>query len=79
MRRLSVLVDALPRESATARAMHGELADWSTEAVLLADVWSALTGERHPALPKKSTRRPDADQARAALMAQRARLQEDPQ
>lgn len=77
MRRLSVLVDALPRESATSRVMHGELADWTTEAVLLADVWSALTGERHPALPKPKAKSADATATRAALMAQRARLQGD--
>jgi hypothetical protein len=80
LRRLSVLVAALPRDSSTARELHGPLADWSTEAVLLADVFHALTGERHPALPKpKAARRPDANSARAALLAQRARTRGDTQ
>lgn len=81
MRRLSVFVAALPRDSSTARELHGPLADWSTEAVLLADVFHALSGERHPALPKPNTARsrPDADRARAALLAQRARTQGESQ
>lgn len=41
-RRLLVLVERLPADSATARAMHGEAADWSLTDHLLASVVDAL-------------------------------------
>jgi hypothetical protein len=41
-RRLSVLVQHLPRDSATARELHGESADWSVTDYLLASVVDQL-------------------------------------
>ncbi|MFJ2264358.1 hypothetical protein ACIOKD_39810 [Streptomyces sp. NPDC087844] len=41
-RRLSVLVQHLPRDSATARELHGEAADWSVTDYLLASVVDQL-------------------------------------
>ncbi|MEV2192913.1 hypothetical protein AB0I02_18270 [Streptomyces phaeochromogenes] len=41
-RRLSILVQHLPRDSATARELHGESADWSVTDYLLASVVDQL-------------------------------------
>lgn len=41
-RRLGVLVAALPRESATARAQHGEAVEWSSADYLLAAIYDVL-------------------------------------
>ncbi|MEV4035107.1 hypothetical protein [Streptomyces umbrinus] len=41
-RRLSVLLQHLPRDSATARELHGESADWSVTDYLLASVVDQL-------------------------------------
>ncbi|MCX5605482.1 hypothetical protein OG418_24220 [Streptomyces phaeochromogenes] len=41
-RRLSVLLQHLPRDSATARELHGESADWSVTDYLLATVVDQL-------------------------------------
>ncbi|MFI0481745.1 hypothetical protein [Actinomadura sp. 9N215] len=42
LRRLWVLVSRLPQESATSRAIHGELADWSQDTYLLARIANTL-------------------------------------
>lgn len=43
-RRLGILVNNLPHESATLRAMHGHAADWSVTDYLLAGVIDVLQG-----------------------------------
>ncbi|UIW13268.1 tail assembly chaperone [Arthrobacter phage Crewmate] len=71
-RRLSVLIEKLPPDSATAR--HYAKADgWDTHAFLLADLFHAFTGEVHPARPKPQGASRYAE-LRARLEAQKARL-----
>jgi hypothetical protein len=71
---LSVLVSALPIESATVRKL-AEDPGWSVEAYLLADLYLAFTGEEHPARPRpKSTGKSQHAEKVAALKAQRARV-----
>ncbi len=42
--------------SATARAINDDEQPWERHEYLLAHVWQALTGERHPGLPKSAGR-----------------------
>ena len=72
VRRLSVLVDNLPDDSATARRQTKGQNAWDLHALLLADVFHALTGEPHPSRPqpKRSAR---YSETRKALEEQRAR------
>lgn len=78
-RRLSVLVEQLPAESATARKLSG--ADgWNRLEFLVSDLYQAFTGEVHPARPKPSSGSSSSryDRMRAALEAQKARLHASP-
>jgi hypothetical protein len=76
LRRLSVLLAGLPDGSATWAARNGIDPGWDVRALLLADVFHALSGHAHPArpAPKKQSRYASA---RARLEAQRARLAAD--
>lgn len=71
-RELAALVRHLPPEA----AIHGH--GWSIAAMLLADVYSALTGERHPSDPRTPARaavdRNALTAARRRAAARRARL-----
>lgn len=49
MRRLSVLVNHLPDGGHVWAKLTKEQPGWSLEALLLADVFAALTGKTHPA------------------------------
>ena len=66
--------------SATARAANGDERPWDLAEYLLAHVWQALTGEKHPALPKQSARVHSDPKRQAAVnrakdrAAERARL-----
>lgn len=52
LRRLCVLVEHLPPEAAVSRAAREHEPSWSLTDRLLADVWSALTGKRHPEMER---------------------------
>ncbi|AYN58495.1 tail assembly chaperone [Arthrobacter phage Liebe] len=71
VRRLSVLVHALPPESATARK-YDTSGGWSRLEYLVADVFHGLTGEAHPSRPKATGSR--YSDLRARLEEQKARL-----
>ncbi len=76
MRRLSVLVDHLPHESATTSARLGTTPGWSLTSLMTADVFHAVTGKPHPARPKPRRSGQDSGRyrgLRARLEAQRAR------
>ena len=75
LRRVSQLAAHLPRESATYQALGGEHAKWTTEAVLLADLFHAWTGNPHPSLPKDTSKADRARDVTARLKAHRARLE----
>jgi len=66
--------------SATARAANGDERPWDLTEYLLAHVWQALTGEKHPALPKQAARAHSDPKRQAAVnrakdrAAERARL-----
>ncbi|QIG58545.1 tail assembly chaperone [Arthrobacter phage DrSierra] len=77
-RRLSVLIEQLPAESATARKLSG--ADgWNRLEFLVSDLYQAFTGEVHPARPKPTSGTSKRyDRLRAALEAQKARLHARP-
>lgn len=66
--------------SATARAANGDERPWDLSEFLLAHLWQALTGEKHPALPKKIARANAEPKRQAAInrakdrAAERARL-----
>lgn len=77
LRRLSVLVQYLPADSATARLANDGEAPWQVEHYLLSHVYTALTGKPHPGIPKApamAAKTSRASNARARLEAQRARL-----
>lgn len=42
LRRVSALVDNLPRDAATCRAVYGEVAEWGPSERILADVFDVL-------------------------------------
>jgi hypothetical protein len=71
-RRLSVLIEQLPPDSATARR-YSDADGWSRLEFLVSDLFQAFTGEIHPARPKPKTAS-RYDSLRAALEAQKARL-----
>lgn len=71
-RRLSVLIEQLPPDSATARK-YSDADGWSRLEFLVSDLFQAFTGEIHPARPKPKTAS-RYDKLRAALEAQKARL-----
>lgn len=73
IRKFSVLVKHLPRDSATTSALD-ETARWTIEAVLLADLYHAWTGEVHPALPTKQVKAHRHRDLAAKLQEQKARL-----
>lgn len=75
-RRLSVLIRHLPPESAVARlGAPKEAALWGVSEYLLADLFHAFAGKPHPARPSGSKGGSTYAAKRAALEAQRARLQ----
>lgn len=74
LRRLSVLVAHLPPGSATWAAQHGIPGGVDLTAVVLMDVYHALTGEEHPARPKP---RATSGASRAADLRERLRAQRD--
>lgn len=43
-RRLHVLIDRLPYDSATARSQNGDRPVWSVQDHLIADLWSLIVG-----------------------------------
>ena len=57
MRRLSVLVNHLPDGGHVWAKLTHEQPGWSLEALLLADVFAALTGKQHPAREKSQAAR----------------------
>jgi len=77
MRRLSVLADHLPDGGHVWAAQTGEQQGWSVEALLLADVFWALTGEQHPSRQKSVDARTSSGtnvkDVRARLTEQRIR------
>lgn len=75
LRRLSVLVDALPSESATISALVGIPSGWTNTALLVADLFHAIAGEAHPSRPTPKSTAGSSRYARlrSALEAQRAR------
>ncbi len=65
---ISLLVDLLHNpESSVARALNDDERPWQIGDYLTAHVWSALTGEKHPGLPK-NIRRTNADPRRQAAV-----------
>lgn len=72
LRRLSVLVNCLPSDSATARSASSVPAGWDVHAFLLADLYHCWTGSPHPERPqpKKASRYAEL---RRALEAQKER------
>jgi hypothetical protein len=80
MRRLSVLADQLPDGGHVWAAQTGEQPGWSVEALLLADVFWALTGEQHPSRKKSVDARTSSGtrvkDLRARLAEQQTRLTE---
>jgi len=78
MRRLSVLTDHLPDGGHVWSAQTGEQPGWSVEALLLADVFWALTGEQHPSRQKSVDARTSSGTSvkavHARLTEQRTRL-----
>lgn len=81
VRRLAVLIAGLPPESATSAAVAGRPAGWTVEALVVADVFHAVTGKPHPSRPGPSGAGSTASAAAARhkdlaarLAAQRARL-----
>ncbi|MFT4288176.1 hypothetical protein [Nocardioides sp.] len=63
---MSLFVDLLANpNSSVARALNGDERPWLIGDYLTAHVWSALTGEKHPALPKNA-KRSQRDPERAA-------------
>jgi len=76
LRRLYVLVSSLPPGSAVWAIQNGLPPGWSLTDVLLADVYHALTGQRHPAFPESVGESSDkTSDLVARLKAQRARVQ----
>jgi hypothetical protein len=76
LRRLCSLIAYLPPGSATWAAQGGLPYGWSLTDLLLADLFHATTGEKHPARPsgnEKATKE-RAEKVAAALLAQRKRL-----
>lgn len=77
-----MLVEGLPPGSLTWATRNGIDPGWSTEALLLADVYAALTGQQHPSRPQPSRRSGGKSKSgssryaalRSRLEAQRARL-----
>lgn len=69
VRRLWVLVSRLPQDCATARAIHGEIADWSQDTYLLARIANTLeraNGQRAgKRVPESAFIRPPAARAPA--------------
>lgn len=54
---VSLFVDLLHNpESSVSRVLNDDEQPWSIGDYLTAHVWSALTGEKHPALPKNASR-----------------------
>ena len=68
----------LPTDSATARHYADpETTGWGVTALLVADIYHVLTGERHPGRPNPKTTGPSRYAAlRSRLQAQRSRLAE---
>ena len=65
---VSLFVDLLHNpESSVARSINDGETPWRIGDYLTAHVWSALTGEKHPALPK-DVRRAQADPRRQAVI-----------
>lgn len=75
LRRLSVFIEHLPPESATARRFSNLPTGWDTHAFLLADLYHALCGNAHPARPqpKDESKRGRYAEARLKLDAQKRR------
>ena len=75
VRRLIVLVEALPSGSAVWAVTNDVPYGWTLTDILVADLFHAMTGTAHPARPKgASSSRSSSPQAlQAALLAQRAR------
>ena len=77
VRRLAVLVHHLPDGGHVWAALTKEQAGWSLEALLLADVFHALTGKQHPAREKSAAARTESGRlvsdVAAKLKAQRRR------
>ena len=75
---MSVLVAGLPHDSASARRYADpETTGWDVTAYLVADLYQAFTGERHPGRPTPKTSGPSRYAAlRSRLQAQRSRLAE---
>jgi hypothetical protein len=78
LRRLSVFVEHLPAESATARHFSSLPPGWDTLAFLVADVYQALAGKAHPARPqpKSPEKASRYQELRSKLDAQKRRLRE---
>jgi len=76
-RRLSVLLHHLPPDAATHAARSGIAPDVTLQALVVMDLYTALTGEQHPArpTPKKASRYADL---RKRLEGQRERLPSPP-
>lgn len=63
---VSLLIDLLHNPaSSVARELNDGDHPWTISDFLLAHVWQALTGEKHPAIPK-SSRRANSDPQRQA-------------
>lgn len=77
LRRLSVLLNALPPDSAIARWANTEAPGWDVQDFLLADIYAAITGQQHPARPDplKKAKQTRAKSLRTKLQAQRARVE----
>jgi hypothetical protein len=84
-RRLLVLVDNLPRESATARAVHGEQLQWGHTEHLLADVVDLLRilvwqmggkGQRPDPIPRPGQANDRSTRTELTVVQQQARLLE---
>lgn len=69
VRRLLLIVDALPRDTSLFWTAAADVDQISTDQVLLTDLWSAWTGKPHPL----RTRREDAAKRRE-FEAKRARI-----
>ncbi len=75
LRRLSVLVEHLPADSALLRlGMPPTAHGWGVSEFLLADVFQALTGKAHQARPTATTRAERYRNLKTRLEEQRARL-----
>jgi hypothetical protein len=76
LRRLSVLIHHLPPEAATVRLLSKAETGWDVVAYLLADLYHALTGSKHPArpTPEAASKSSRYSKLRKALEAQKARI-----